>query len=308
VGVGRTQGRRDAETEGWSGTSSFLDKLLPVDRLLLGYLAIVTVVAIVRAPREPGCWWLLPAHALFVLLVFLIRRRPLSPVGRVIAEVYPLLLLVGLYGEIGILNGRSVTVHDAAIQRLEAAIFGSQVSMEWWRAMPSRFWSAVLHGAYYSYYLIVTVPAVVFLSRGNLTSARRFVFAVMATFVTCYLFFIFFPVAGPYYVFPRPDPWFTDNAPARLVYATLAAGSSYGAAFPSSHVAAAVGAMVASWRGSRWLGIVLAVPTVLLTVGVVYCQMHYAVDAIAGVMVGAAVGWRLRERRMTQRRNDAVTQ
>ena len=33
-----------------------------------------------------------------------------------------------------------------------------------------------------------------------------------------------------------------------------------------------------------------------------------AVDAIAGVMVGAAVGWRLRERRMTQRRNDAVTQ
>jgi len=33
------------------------------------------------------------------------------------------------------------------------------------------------------------------------------------------------------------------------------------------------------------LGILLAVPTVLLTVGVVYCQMHYAVDAVAGVVV-----------------------
>ena len=27
----------------------------------------------------------------------------------------------------------------------------------------------------------------------------------------------------------------------------------------------------------------LLVPTVLLTVGVVYCQMHYAVDALAGL-------------------------
>jgi membrane-associated phospholipid phosphatase len=272
-----------------------------VDKLLLAYLAIVTVVALVRAPREPGCWWLLPAHGLFVLLVFLIRRRPLGPVGRLVAEVYPLLLLVGLYGEIGILNGRSVRVHDGLIQQWEAALFGSQVSMEWWRAMPSRFWSTVLHGAYYSYYLIVSVPAIVFLSRGQVIAARRFVFAVMATFVTCYLFFIFFPVAGPYYVFPRPDPWFTDNAPARLVYATLAAGSSYGAAFPSSHVAAAVAATVASWRGSRRLGMALLIPTVLLTVGVVYCQMHYAVDAIAGALVGAAVGWKMRERRKTER-------
>ena len=33
----------------------------------------------------------------------------------------------------------------------------------------------------------------------------------------------------------------------------------------------------------------LLAPTVLLTVGVVYCQMHYAVDALAGLGVGAAV-------------------
>jgi hypothetical protein len=29
----------------------------------------------------------------------------------------------------------------------------------------------------------------------------------------------------------------------------------------------------------------------LLTVGVVYCQMHYAVDALAGLVVGAGVTW-----------------
>jgi membrane-associated phospholipid phosphatase len=38
--------------------------------------------------------------------------------------------------------------------------------------------------------------------------------------------------------------------------------------------------------GSRKLGVLLAVPTLLLTIGVVYCQMHYAVDALAGVGLG----------------------
>jgi membrane-associated phospholipid phosphatase len=81
------------------------------------------------------------------------------------------------------------------------------------------------------------------------------------------------------------------------VYATLASGSSYGAAFPSYHVAATVTAAIASYRGSRRLGLLLVVPTVLLTVGVVYCQMHYGVDAVAGLGIGLTVAWALGTRR-----------
>jgi membrane-associated phospholipid phosphatase len=155
--------------------------------------------------------------------------------------------------------------------------------------MPSRFWSAVLHAAYLSYYLIVVAPAFYFAWRRNIAALRHFILVVMTTFVGCYLVFIFFPVAGPYYVFARPDPWFVDNLFARAVYDTLATGSSYGAAFPSSHVAAAVAATLSAGRGSRRLGVALAIPTALLTVAVVYCQMHYGVDAIAGLLTGAAV-------------------
>ena len=63
---------------------SLFGRLLPVDKLLLGYLTIVTVVAVVRAPGRPECWWLLPAHGLFVLLLVLLRRRHAGPVGRVL--------------------------------------------------------------------------------------------------------------------------------------------------------------------------------------------------------------------------------
>jgi membrane-associated phospholipid phosphatase len=265
--------------------------LQAVDLLLLGYLAIVSVVALRRAPTQPECWWLLGAHALFLVLLALITRPQLGRLGRTLREIYPLLLLVGLYGELDVLNGLGATVHDAVVQRWELALFGAQVSRVWWQAAPSRFWSTVLHGAYFSYYLVVTLPALYFVCRGDLRAVRQFVLALIATFVTCYLVFIFFPVAGPYYVFPAPAAWFTDNLPARLVYRTLAAGSSYGAAFPSSHVAATVAAALAATRQSTRLGLLLLVPTALLTVGVVYCQMHYGVDAVAGLLVGVAVAW-----------------
>jgi membrane-associated phospholipid phosphatase len=44
-------------------------------------------------------------------------------------------------------------------------------------------------------------------------------------------------------------------------------------------------------RASRRLGLLLLIPTALLTVGVVYCQMHYGVDALAGLAVGSLVTW-----------------
>jgi membrane-associated phospholipid phosphatase len=264
--------------------------LRPVDLLLAAYLAVVSVVAIVRAPGRPNCWWLLVGHALFGLLLYLLTRPGLGPLGRSIRETYPLLLLVSLYNELDVLNGPAGTAaYDTTVQGWELAIFGIQLSSEWWRAMPSRFWSAVLHGAYLSYYLIVVAPAFYFAWRRDLVALRHFILVVMTTFVVCYLVFLFFPVAGPYYVFPRPDPWFLDNMFARTVYDTLATGSSYGAAFPSSHVAAALAATLSAGRGSRALGWTLAVPTVLLSIAVVYCQMHYGVDAIAGLLTGAGV-------------------
>ncbi|MBA2627900.1 MAG: phosphatase PAP2 family protein [Gemmatimonadales bacterium] len=261
----------------------------PVEYLLLGYLCVVTIVAVVRAPERPACWWLLPAHALAASLVYLVRRPGLGPVGRTLREVFPIIVLLALYSEIDILNGSgAATIHDATIQRWELALLGSQPSRDWWQRAPSRFWSTLLHGAYLSYYFILSVPAIWLLARRKFPAVRGFVLSVMIAFLSCYLVFLFYPVAGPYYAFPHPTGAFVDNPMARLVYAALARGSSFGAAFPSSHVAAAVAATLGGWRGSRTLGLTLAIPTALLTIAVVYCQMHYAVDAIAGLLAGVA--------------------
>jgi membrane-associated phospholipid phosphatase len=269
-----------------------------VDLLLLGYLAVVSVVAVIRLGNVPACRWLLLAHGLFLLLLAMLAQPGLGRGGRTIKAIYPLFMLPALYSELDILNAGFSQVYDHVVQRWELLVFGSQISREWWQAAPSRFWSTLLHAAYLSYYFIVSAPALYLAWRGDLAALRRFVLVVMTTFVLCYLIFLFFPVAGPYYTFPRPSAWFTDNGPARLVYRALSEGSSFGAAFPSSHVAAALAATLVATQISRRAGLLLAIPTLLLTVAVVYCQMHYGVDAVAGVLVGGLVAWALTSKSM----------
>jgi membrane-associated phospholipid phosphatase len=270
-----------------------------IDRLMLGYLGIVSLVAVARLDTRPHAAWVLVANLLTVLLIALLHRPGLGRVGRTLRDIYPVVLLPALYGALDLLNGFDVQVWDAPVQRVEALLFGGQVSRDWWQNRPSRFWSTVLHATYFSYYFIVPFPALYFLSRREHHHARTAVSMIVATFLVCYVVFLLLPVAGPYYEFPRPDGDFTGNWAARLVYGTLSVGSSYGAAFPSSHVAAMAAATIATWLGSPRLGLALVIPTLMLTIGVVYCQMHYAVDALAGILVPAPIAlaiWKAEKR------------
>jgi membrane-associated phospholipid phosphatase len=100
---------------------------------------------------------------------------------------------------------------------------------------------------------------------------------------------LLFPVIGPRHVFPAADNAATQTAIARLAAGFLEHVAAWGAAFPSSHVAASVAATAAALREWRAIGRTLVVPTVLLALGSVYGQFHYAIDAVAGLGVGLAV-------------------
>lgn len=264
-------------------------RIRPVEWLLLGYSVLVAGVAVSRAREISGWEWLVIAHGLLIGLIGLFTWPRLGRVGRILREIFPLILLLALYAELDVLNSGEREIFDSVVQRWEVALFGGQPSRDWWRAYPSAFWSSVLHAAYLGYYLILAIPPIWLAARRDVVGLRRFLLMIMSAFVVCYVWFLFMPVAGPYYVFSRPEGAFVDNLPARLVYSALSGGSSYGAAFPSSHVAATIVAVIASWKASRRLGMLLVVPAVLLTVSVVYCQMHYAVDALAGLVIGLFV-------------------
>jgi membrane-associated phospholipid phosphatase len=269
-----------------SGARLALTAARPVERLLAGYSVVVIGLCLARGGRFPGLGWIAAAHGLVLVLLLLLQRVGTDRFGALLRDFAPVVILLGLYGAIDVINGGgAVRNHDRVVQSWEAMLFGGQPARDWWHRWPSRAASWIFHAAYFSYYLIVPFPLVYFLATRRAELARRAIFPILVAFVLCYLGFLFFPVAGPYYEFERPLGGLVENGPARLVYAVLAGGSSYGAAFPSSHVAATWAAVVAVGREVPRVGAALAVPATLLTVGVVYCQMHYAVDAIAGLGV-----------------------
>jgi membrane-associated phospholipid phosphatase len=269
------------------------------EQMLLVYLLLTTIVGAARYTAQPAIGWVLLANGLMAAIIVAGAWAPGNPPERPLRAVLPILLLMALYPALDILNRfGAVAVHDPLVRSWEHALFGGDISRTWWQAMPSPFWSTVLHAAYFAYYPLVLAPVLYFLARGDAISTERTVRWGLSTFLLCYAVFLFFPVAGPYYEFPRPAAGFLDNPAARLVYRTLDRGSAYGAAFPSSHVAGTLVALAAAYRGAPGLGHLMLLPSLLLTIGVVYCQMHYAVDAVAGGVLALAVvaGWMKREK------------
>jgi membrane-associated phospholipid phosphatase len=281
----------------------------PVDRLLAMY-AILGGAALLF-PHRPDRWWLLAlAHAVAIAVGFgvkpfrsfwnaLVARWPrtISAVG----DLYPLALVPALYAELPALNlsiwdGR---YFDPWVIRAEELLFGLQPSSAFARALPILPLSELLHSAYLSYYLIIFVPPLLIWWRAGTHALRNAVFALMLTFLVHYLFYIYLPVQGPRYLFPAPGGVLADGPVYQLAHRILEAGSSRGAAFPSSHVGVAVAQTFIAWRWLRPLAWPVGVLAIGLALGAVYGGFHYATDAIVGAVFGAAaatVGPRLYER------------
>ncbi|HSD28384.1 MAG TPA: phosphatase PAP2 family protein [Vicinamibacteria bacterium] len=269
-----------------------LGPLAPIDRATLAYVAVALASTLAGGPRSWPAVVLLPLWLLLVALLAAVlapRARRAGSVGRFLAEFYPLLLTVGLYTHVGLVNAASGVSHDAGVQRWEALLFGGQPSLEWIRGFPSPAWSTLMHAAYLSYYLILAASPLGLWLSDRRGAARSTILLTMATFYVCYAAFFAFPVAGPRYLFPPAGNAATAVPMAVLTRRLLEGASAWGTAFPSSHVAAALVASACAWRFWRPLGAVLVPAALLMSLSTVYGQLHYAVDALAGAVLAAAV-------------------
>jgi membrane-associated phospholipid phosphatase len=198
-----------------------------------------------------------------------------------------------LYTELAILNQAvwGGVYFDAIIMRWEAGLFGGQPSLEWAAAAPWLWLSEPLHAAYLAYYpLIYGPPLALWLARRR-ADLELAVFTLMLVFFAHYLFFIYFPVQGPRYLFAAPAGGIENGVFYALAHRLLEAGSSQGAAFPSSHVGVAVAQVIVVARFAPRMAMLLAGVAMALAGGAVYGGFHYATDAIFGILLGGAVAW-----------------
>ncbi len=203
-------------------------------------------------------------------------------------EWYPILLVPFLYAELPLLNRSVFDGHyfDRRVMALEAVVFGGQPSREWAAAFPNLPISELLHASYLSYYLLIFIPPLILWRLHRPGAFRGAVFALMLTFFVHYLFFVYFPVQGPRYLFPAPGGVIAEGFFYNLAHRALEAGSSQGAAFPSSHVAVGVAQSIVTWRWMPRLGAIVTALTIGLALGAIYGGFHYAIDAGLGAAFG----------------------
>lgn len=185
---------------------------------------------------------------------------------------------------------------DAVVHGWELAAFPSDPSRSLAVTFHNAALSELLHLAYLSYYgLVYLSPLLVYVRRPRPAFAETML-ALTAAFGICFVASLVFPVDGPRFIVGAAA---APEGPARsLTLALLQGASTRGMAFPSMHVAGSVAAAICAVRFARPLGYVFALFTAALMAGTVYGGFHYAVDVVAGLVVGvlsvilAALAWR----------------
>jgi membrane-associated phospholipid phosphatase len=195
----------------------------------------------------------------------------------------PLVAIAWLYGWAGEMRNLVVTRDlDGLVEGWDEALFPGH-----WHAWGARLPLPAIelaHAVYFSYYLLLFVPALA-AGRRAARESDRYLFWLTLAMVVHYALNLFFPVAGP--LASR-----RATMPAGVVFVPLMDGF-YGAfdrgglAFPSTHV---VAAMVASWFAGRvffpraawaylaWFAAIAA--------STVVCGYHYPIDVAAGLATG----------------------
>lgn len=202
---------------------------------------------------------------------------------------------------------------DHVFAQMEQGLFGCQPAQYFAQIFSSPVISELMDMGYASYYpMIVLVAVYYFIWKYN--EYERAAFVIMASFFAYYVIFVLVPVTGPtfYYkavgidqitagVFPNlhdyfnshtdclPSPGYTDGIFYQLVEDAKAAGERPTAAFPSSHVGISTVIMFLVWHTKNRRLFYCMIPFyAFLCMATVYIQAHYAVDALAGFVSGAA--------------------
>lgn len=243
-------------------------------------------------PYHPKSWMLLFAFHLTAAL-FLLRPEPLrrfseTRFGRGVADWYLILLIPAFYTELAPLNFSIFhgKYFDSHIIAAEQRIFGGMPSHDFAKAYPYLPLSEFFHFAYLSYYLIIFMPPLYLYLKGLKDQQQRMIFNLLLAFFAHYVFFIYFPVQGPRYLFPPPGGELANGFFYQLAHKALEAGSSQGAAFPSSHVGVSFAQAAFTILGAPLLAPIIFVLSVGLTLGAVYGGFHYGTDALVGLIYG----------------------
>lgn len=248
-----------------------------------GVALLLTLDGAALGPRRLE---LAAGHALVVALALALAAADRGEEGsffRFAHRWLPVVALAWLYGWAGEMRGLVLGGDlDPMVERWDEAIFPGH-----WHAWGARLPLPLIelaHAVYFSYYLLLFVPALA-AGRRAAREVDRFLFWLTAAMLAHYAANLVFPVAGPLAARAATMPAGVVFVP--LMDALYGRFDRGGLAFPSTHV---VASMVCAWFAGRVFfpraATAYALWFAAIAASTVVCGYHYPVDVVAGLVSG----------------------
>lgn len=246
---------------------------------------------IVGLHRQVDAWpWLLLLHLLGLAVILLLANlAPRLSVLNFLHDWYPLVLPIATFEEVAFLSREALPGwRDHLLLAFEGKLF-SVPPTAWFSQNASWWLTEILEVGYFSYYVFLIIVGGVLYARADKRPFRSVMAASTLSYLMCYIIFIVFPTEGPAYTLAALHSQPLPGGPFHtLVTLIQRQAGVHGNAFPSSHVAAALVALLHAWRYAPRLGGTLTPFAVLLCLGAVYDRYHYVSDVAGGIVVGLA--------------------
>lgn len=264
----------------------------PIDLATISYLVLMGTLILFFHPNLKAWGVDVFIHYLASLLIYIFLRgsgRFKSSILIFLRDWYPVLLLAPMFEELG----RITTIlfpywAEVPLMRLDHLLFGVHPTV--WFGQHARPWlTEYMEFSYFMYFLLIPIGGLPLYFGGKSEEFNKFLFNVLLAYYISYIGFLFFPARGPWETMVE-----LHSAPLQggfflsLVRSIQAKGSIHGGCFPSSHVAAAFAILFSARRYEKTVFWILLPIVLSLAVSIVYTRYHYAVDSVAGAIVGTA--------------------
>lgn len=235
---------------------------------------------------------------IFIRIIFLLTISTLARIEKsnnkiilFIRNFYPILLLGFFYSETDYYNNLIFKNFDSILVNLESLLFKNQLSLEFSKLVPFRWFSELMHFGYFSFYLMAFGIPLLFYFKFR-DEFEKMIFIIILSFSLFYLIFILFPSAGPQFYFPAnqisvPDAYLFKC----LMDIIITNFETQTGAFPSSHVGMSIILLILTKKRFKTLFYILIPVIIILILSTVYIKAHYAIDIFAGIITGFLFYW-----------------
>jgi hypothetical protein len=268
-------------------------KWLLFEKVLFIYLSLLSILIIAFSIPFSCFYKFLLINLLFTTIIFATAyysQNNSNKYTKFFRYWLPVFLFTFLYEETGFLIH---LIHpswfDSFFSSMDIKIFSVNLGL-FVEQFDNRLLNELFRIGYGSYYLIILSGLFIHYFWGRISEYEIMLSKITTAFCISYLLFIILPTQGPRFYH---ESIFHTNMDGLLFsyiqQKIMQLGSFRGGAFPSSHIAVALIVWWSLFSNHRKYFNMMGFFMFLLIMGTIWARYHYAIDALAGILLAILV-------------------